>query len=203
MFQHQNNTYMKLFFSICTLVVAFALMAFTAADHNNIKIDTKATKLSWKAYKVTGDHWGSLRLQSGTLVEHGGSLVGGNFVIDMTTMTVDDIPADKGGKDLLGHLKSADFFDVDNNKTASFTITKIYPTGKPGDYRITGDMTIKNIKKEIKFNANYANGKGQATLKLDRTDFNVRYGSGSFFDNLGDKAIYDEFDLTVDLVAAK
>ncbi|MBP9193392.1 MAG: YceI family protein, partial [Saprospiraceae bacterium] len=97
-------------------------------------------------------------------------------------------------------LKSDDFFGVAQFPEAKLDITKVISRGKPGEYKVVAKITIKNMTKEVKFDAMVANGKATATIKLDRTDFDVRYGSGSFFDNLGDKTIYDEFDLTVSLV---
>jgi polyisoprenoid-binding protein YceI len=133
-------------------------------------------------------------------------LSGGEFAIDMATIKATDITGGMAEK-LEGHLKSADFFGVEAHPTAKFVITKVVSRGTPGDYRITGDITIKEKTEEIKFNAKVTEADGiytaTADLKLDRTDFDVRYGSGSFIDNLGDKTIYDEFDLGIKLVTSK
>ncbi len=145
-------------------------------------------------------------MKSGDLEFNGDQLTGGSFAIDMTSITVTDLTGEYKGK-LEGHLKSKDFFGVEKHPTATFEITRVIPKGTPGDYKVIGNMTIKNITKEIKFFANVKNVNGQkvatADLTIDRSDFDVRYGSGSFFDNLGDKTIYDEFDLSVELVAGK
>ena len=112
-----------------------------------------------------------------------------------------------GAKKLEGHLKSDDFFGVANHPTASFVITKVAPRGTEGSYKVTGDITIKGTTKEIRFNTQLTEEMGHtvavADLELDRTDFGLRYGSGSFFDNLGDKTIYDEFELSIRLVTGE
>ena len=118
----------------------------------------------------------------------------------MTTIACTDLEGEWKEK-LEGHLKSDDFFGVNNFPVAKFEITKVAAKGTPGDYKITGNLTIKETTKEIKFYANVSQDGGKnvakADIKIDRSEFNVRYGSGSFFDNLGDKTIYDEFDLSI------
>ena len=134
-----------------------------------------------------------------------GQLVGGIFTIDMTTIACLDLSGEYQGK-LEGHLKSDDFFGVEKYPTATFVITKAVPQG-PGKYKVIGNMTIKDKTEEVQFNASVEERDGKvtasATITLDRSKYDVRYGSGSFFDNLGDKTIYDDFDLTVNLVASK
>ena len=169
-----------------------------------LKVNTGESQLQWKAYKVTGAHEGTIVIKDGELEMEDGVLTGGNFAIDMSTINCTDLEGEWKGK-LEGHLRSPDFFAVEKFPTATFKITNVVPKGTPGDYKVTGDLTIKGITNEIKFYTNIAekDGKVMATsdIKVDRSDFNVRYGSGSFFDNLGDKTVYDEFDLEVTLVA--
>jgi len=100
---------------------------------------------------------------------------------------------------LKGHLASPDFFSVEDHPKATFVITRVAPRGTTGEYKVTEDMTIKDLTKEIRFNSNVAAGRATASIELDRTDYNVKYGYGSFFSNLGDKTIYDEFTLAVEL----
>jgi polyisoprenoid-binding protein YceI len=124
----------------------------------------------------------------------------------MTSITDTDI-ADAGtNAKLVGHLKSDDFFGVAKHPTASFVITNVVSRGKAGEYKLIGDITVKGTTKEIRFNAtiNQAGDtvSGNAEIVLDRTDFDVRYGSGSFFEDLGDKTIYDEFTLKLTIVGA-
>ncbi len=192
----------KLFGFLLTLVLIGS--AFTEpATKATYKANTSKSKILWKGYKVTGSHEGTLNLKNGELTYTDGQLSGGSFDIDMTTLNCTDL--DGGGKTKLeGHLKSPDFFDVANHPSASFVITKVVSRGTPGDYKIVGNLTIKETTKEIKFLTKISddgNGKtAEATTTIDRSDFNVRYGSGSFFDNLGDRTIYDDFDLTINLV---
>ena len=187
----------KLFF---LPLLAFIAFAFTTIS--TYSVDTSNSEVKWTASKVTGTHTGTVKLQSGDLQMEDGQLVGGSFVIDMTTIDCTDLQGEWKDK-LVGHLKSPDFFGVDTYPTAKFVVTRAYPTDTKGNYRVIGNITIKETTKEIKFDAAVGElgGKPTATAKitLDRTDFDVRYGSGSFFDDLGDKTIYDEFDLEVTL----
>jgi polyisoprenoid-binding protein YceI len=194
---------MKNTLAMLTLVAAITL-AFTLPKEV-LKVDTGASYINWKGYKVTGQHNGKVKLKGGSLTYDNGKLTGGNFEIDMTSITCEDLQGG-GAQKLVGHLKSDDFFGVEKYPTAKFVITKV-AEAKPGEYRVKGDLTIKNTTKPVSFNALVTEKEGKkvatATIKLDRSEYDVRFGSGTFFDNLGDKTIYDEFDLEVNLVAAK
>lgn len=192
------------------LFVVFALtsLAFTnpASEMVNMSVDTDASFIKWTASKVTGTHYGKVKLKEGSLEFTDGRLTGGSFVADMTSITVEDLTGGSKEK-LTGHLKSDDFFSVENHPTAEFVITNVISRGKPGDYRVTGEITIKGYTEEVKFNTvlteSEDNWSGKADIALDRTDFDIRFRSGTFFQNLGDKTIYDEFNLEVNLVAIK
>lgn len=156
------------------------------------------SNINWKGYKVTGSHEGNIKFKSGTLTFNGQALNGGELLVDMNSIDCTDMQG--GGKAKLeGHLKSDDFFGVAAHPTASIKFTKVVSRGTEGEFKVTANITIKNITKEIKFNATAKDGMATANIKLDRSDFDIKYGSGSFFDNLGDKTIYDEFDLAVTL----
>lgn len=163
-------------------------------------VDVKASSITWKGYKVTGEHTGKVSLKSADLTMSGDVITGGTFVIDMGSITCTDLQGDMAGK-LVGHLKSDDFFGVEKFPTATLKITKSIATDSKGGYRMVGDLTIKGTTKPVKFNALVKNEGGKkvavADIKIDRSEYDVRYGSGSFFDSLGDKTIYDEFDLNV------
>ena len=187
-------------------IFAFALLATFALFSFNISIesasvDTEKSVINWKGYKVTGEHFGTINLKNGELKMEDGKLVGGGFEVDMTSIKVTDSEG-KWAEKLEGHLKSGDFFGVENHPTAKFVITKVSAKGTPNDYKVTGDLTIKETTKEIRFYTHLSEDGKTATadIKIDRTDYNVQYGSGNFFENLGDKTIYDEFDLNVNLV---
>ncbi len=197
---------MKNAFAILSLFAIVSLVTIAATvPVQPANVDTKSSYITWKGYKVTGSHFGKVMLKSGSLDFNNGKLTGGSFEIDMTTITCEDMQGG-GAQKLVGHLKSDDFFGVEKYPTAKFVITKA-AEAKPGEYRIKGDLTIKSTTKPISFDAKMVEKDGNkvatATIKIDRSEFDVRYGSGSFFDNLGDKTIYDEFDLEVNLVVAK
>ena len=183
-------------------LLLFASLLFSAALVT-VQVDTDASQVIWKGYKVTGSHEGTIDIKSGNLSFDDGVLTGGSFTIDMPTLHATDLEGDYAAK-LDGHLKSDDFFGVNNYPEAKLNITNVASRGTAGEYRVTGDLTIKNTTKPVKFNTvvKEEGGKYVATadIKIDRTEYNVRYGSGSFFDNLGDKTIYDEFDLSIRLV---
>ena len=161
------------------------------------EVKTESSTLTWKGYKVTGSHTGTIGIQSGHLEFDGDKLVGGEFVVDMPTLISTDLSG--GGKTKLeGHLKSDDFFGVEKFPTSKLVFTKVKATGKNA-YKVTGDMTIKGITKKVTFEVSIFGSKATADLTIDRSEFDVRYGSGSFFDNLGDKTIYDEFKIVADL----
>jgi polyisoprenoid-binding protein YceI len=169
-------------------------------------VDITKSKIEWVGRKVTGQHKGELKIASGSLNANGKALASGNFAMDMNSMTCTDLDATNGGK-LLGHLKSDDFFSVQKNPTSKFVITKITAAGSE-KVNITGDLTIKGITKSVTFPASVkqqgsfivavANG-----VKINRTQFDIKYGSKSFIDGIGDKAIDDEFELNINLVAKK
>ncbi len=184
----------------------FTTLFFAAAVTVSISVDTEASQVTWKGYKVTGSHEGTIAVKEGNFDFTDGVLSGGSFSIDMTSLKATDITGGTAAK-LEGHLKSAEFFGVEKFPTASFVITKVVSRGTPGDYRVTGDLTIKEKTQTLRFNTKVSEEMGKyvakADLTIDRTDFDVRYGSGSFFDNLGDRTIYDEFDLGITLVTKK
>lgn len=187
-------------------VVALIALTATSTFAEEFKVDTKASQVKWTGEKVTGEHWGYVSLKSGSLQVENGKLADGEFTTDMTSITVKDLEPGEWHDKLLGHLKSDDFFSVDKHKEASFDIRIIKDLGN-NKVKITGDLTIKGIKKQISFEANYKiQGNkitAEAVMAVDRTRYDIKYGSGSFFDSLGDKTIYDEFTLNIKLVADK
>ncbi|APA63430.1 lipid-binding protein [Maribacter sp. 1_2014MBL_MicDiv] len=179
-------------------VFGFSATATTPIDGEKKEVKVSESKVTWKGYKVTGSHDGNINLKSGHLEMKGKKLVGGEFVVDMTSIVVTDLEAGKGKEKLEGHLKSADFFGVESNPTSKLVFTSVKPMND-NSYTVTGDLTIKGITKPVTLVVSMFENKASATLKIDRTKYDIKYGSGSFFDNLGDKAIYDDFDLVVDL----
>ena len=117
----------------------------------------------------------------------------------MTTMTNADLPEGIGNK-LMGHLKSDDFFSVGTYPNASLVIASATPF-VDGQSTVEATLTIKGISKQVSFDVSRKGQAYDAQLVIDRAQFDVRYGSGSFFDNLGDDAILDEMTFEVHLEA--
>ena len=183
------------------LSLALALVFTVTAIANPIDGEKKAVKaetsnVTWKAYKVTGSHTGTINIKSGMLEFDGSKLIGGEFVVDMTTINTTDLEGGAKGK-LDGHLNSDDFFATAANPTSTLVFTDVEASGK-NSYSVTGNLTIKGITKPVTFDVSVYGSKATATLKVDRTNYDVKYGS-TLFGAAADKAIYDEFDLVVDL----
>ena len=194
--------------SLKVLTLLFATVvatAFTLPEKETVtyNVNTEQSEINWKGEKVTGEHIGTIALQEGALTLEDGALTGGSFTIDMNSITNSDLEGENKGK-LEGHLKSDDFFGVATYPTATLTITSVEPQGE-NQYEVTGDLTIKEKTHEITFPATVTAQGNQITAEADitvnRAKYDVRYGSDSFFDNLGDKVIYDDFYLQVSLVA--
>jgi len=179
------------------LIIATITFAFTTIEDGKKEVKVETSSVTWKGYKVTGSHAGSIALKQGSLDFKDGKLAGGEFVIDMTTIENTDMEGEYKAK-LEGHLKSDDFFGVATYPTAKLVFNTVKSTGK-NSYEVTADLTIKDKTNPVTFDMSIYGNKATANIKIDRTDYEVRYGSASFFDNLQDKAIYDEFDLITDL----
>ena len=178
-------------------IVALVTVSFTTIHSEKKEIKTDKSKLTWKGYKFTGSHYGTVDIKSGSLTFEHDKLIGGEFVVDMSTLVSTDLEGGMKGK-LEGHLKSDDFFGVEAHPTASLVFTKVTASGKNA-YSVTGDLTIKGKTNPITFTMAVYGSKANATLKIDRSKYDVKYGSTSFADIVKDKVIYDEFDLVADL----
>lgn len=159
--------------------------------------DTSKTTLGWLGEKVTGQHNGTIKLQSGWLNYRDNKIVSGEFIIDMSSIK------DAGNNSRLeGHLKSDDFFGVVKFPTAKLVLTGS-ESFENGTALVKGTLTIKGISNPIEFKSSILKrDEGlwfYSNIIVDRTKYDVKYGSGSFFNNLGDKVIYDEFKLKVAL----
>ncbi|SEK18143.1 YceI family protein [Parapedobacter koreensis] len=183
-----------------------AFYAFTRPAADVFKVDASKSKIGWIGYNVAGGkHTGEIGVSQGSLAFDGNTLVSGSFTVDINSISVTDLTGDRATR-LETHLKSEDFFDAPKFGTAVFKVTKISGTGS--NLSITGDLTIKGITKPITFPATvhqsgstvHATAKG---IKIDRTQFDIKYRSGNFFSGLGDRAISDEFQLDIEIVAAK
>jgi polyisoprenoid-binding protein YceI len=176
------------------LVVVLSTLSVTAQTK---KVDATKSTVNWVGKKVTGQHEGTVNLKAGTLVFKGKKLTGGTFNVDMTSLTATDLTGEYQGK-LNGHLKSEDFFGTEKFPTATLVFKKVVAKAT-NVYTVTGDLTIKGKTNPITFDLATTKDTAATSLKIDRTKYDIKYGSGSFFDNLGDKAISDEFDLAVAL----
>ncbi|RZJ34448.1 MAG: YceI family protein [Flavobacterium sp.] len=177
------------------LLVAFGTVNATAQVK---KINAKASKIEWTGKKVTGQHEGTVNFSEGYMTFRGNTPTGGQFKVDMTSLTATDVQGATKDK-LNGHLKSEDFFGTEKFPEAQLIIRSVTPKGGTV-YTITGDLTIKNITNPVTFDIVMKGNTAIANVKVDRTKYDIKYGSGSFFDNLGDKAISDEFEAKVTLV---
>ncbi len=183
---------------IATLALGLITFAGVAAP-KVVNVNKSASSIAWLAKKVTGEHNGTVGISAGALNVNGNKLIGGNFTIDLKTIKALDITDPGYNQKFIGHITSGDFFEVEKFPTASFVITKV------AGNQVTGNLTVKGITKSITCPAEIAVKGGKVTAKanitIDRTDFNIKYGSKKFFDSIGDKAIYDDFALTVSLVS--
>ena len=189
---------MKILFNLFIVSLISTSIWATDVIKTSKTVNTSESKVAWEGKKITGKHNGLVSIESGTLDFEDGSLTGGTIVMDMTSMTVEDLEGEWGQK-LLGHLQSDDFFGIESHPTATLVI-KTVARKESGEYGITGDITIKGTTKPVSFDANMSESGATAQIVIDRTDFDIRYGSGKFFDNLGDKTIYDDFTLDINLV---
>lgn len=170
------------------------------------KVDASKSVLNWNAKKVTGEHMGTVKFNDGGLTFDGAKLTGGQFKFDMNSIVCTDLTDAGYNAKLIGHLKSEDFFSTAKHPTSTFKITKVTPRGTNA-YDVTGDMTIKGITNAVTFpvtvKQNATTVEADGKVKLDRTKYDIKYGSKSFFEGIGDKAIYDEFDIELKMVANK
>lgn len=177
---------------------------------NTYTADPARSELAWTGSKTLVANYedsGTVDLADGALVVEDGEIVSGEFTIDTTTIVGEETSNEEMGVDrLTQHLRSEDFFDVENYPTATFAITDVAAADEPHTYNVTGDLTIKGTTNEVTFPAEiYLDDAGNlvadATIEIDRTLYDVRFGSDRFFDNLGDNVIDDTFVLDVYLVA--
>jgi len=190
------------FLGLMVMLLGFSV-TMNAAEY---VVDKTASKVKWEAKKVTGQHNGSISFANGSIVATGNKISGGSFVIDMKSLSNEDI-TDAGMKaKLMGHLASDDFFSIEKFPESKMVIKKV--TAVSGDeFKFLVDLTIKGITNPVEFNAKVtASGdklSADGVITVNRTLYGIKYGSGSFFQGLGDKVIYDDFTLAFSVVAQK
>ena len=177
-------------------------------EPNRMSVSPTSSSVTWEGKKVTGSHSGDIQVQSGFITAEKGLITGATFIIDMKTINTLDLEG--GGKESLdGHLKSDDFFGVAQFPTAQFELTSINPLRSTDgmNFAANGTVTIKGRTEEVSFPVKVEMGNDAASISgeitLDRSKFDVRFRSKSFFDvaELGDKLIYDEFTIGFELKA--
>lgn len=175
----------------------------------NLSVDTSASSISWLGSKpVGGSHDGTISIKEGSLTIDGDSLVSGNFVIDMKSIKNNDLGDEATKQQLVGHLESADFFDVATYPESSFAITKAEKiAGNDSiNYMISGNLKMKDAEKNISFGAKITKENDQykavsVPFTIDRTQWNVKYNSKSVFAGLKDNIINDDIQLQITVVA--
>lgn len=185
-----------------SLVLSIVLLTSIQSFSQKVNADPVKSKIHWTGKKIVGNsHNGELKLKSGVLELKKDQITNGSFVVDMNSMTNLDLEDKDYNAKLIGHLKSDDFFSVEKYPTATFNVKKStkFTNGKA---TVTGDITIKGTTKLVTAVVTKVSDNTYTTrLELDRSQFDVRYGSNSFFDNLGDKAIDNIFVLDITIVA--
>ena len=171
-------------------------------------LDAKKCKLDWAGKGASKQHVGTVDVKSGNLQVDTKQIKSGFFYIDMKTIKNTDVKDEGFNKQLVDHLKSDDFFNSNKFTQATFKITKATRLDVPEgqiNYQIVGDLTIKGVTKSVEFPALVTFGKKKITAKadfsIDRTQWGVKYNSGNFFKDLGDKLIDDKIDFKVYLEA--
>jgi polyisoprenoid-binding protein YceI len=193
------------------LTLIFALTSLVALAQNKPLTTTytvapEKTQVEWTGKKVTGQHQGKIQVKKGNLVFTGDELTGGEIIVDMNSMTVTDLTDKETADKFIGHMKAPDFFDTSKYPEAKLVIKKTSKT-KNG-LQVTGDLTMVGKTHPVTFTAEEwkktpEKVSAKANITLDRTKWGLKYGSGQFFKGLGDKMIYDDFTLAIDLLAIK
>lgn len=176
-------------------ILVTVLLTYGNIQSQTKKIDLTKSKITWTGKKITGEHQGTIDFKEGYLIMKDNTITGGRFVADMTTLNNTD-QTGKPKLNLEGHLKSDDFFGTQNFPTATLVFKTIQNKGKD-NYSITADLTIKGVTKPTKFDLTLKDDSATAKLTVDRTKYDIKYGSGSYFEDLGDKTIYNDFELEV------
>ncbi|WP_031529634.1 YceI family protein [Dyadobacter crusticola] len=166
-------------------------------------IQPSSSTVNWTGKKVLGLHTGSIDIAEGYLELTNGEVKAGEISIDMASLTITDIDDIQTHEEFKAHLYSSDFFAIDQFSTARLVLSHSLAMSGT-QYRLSGLLTIKDITHPISFDGTieelteYLLARGE--LIIDRTLYNIRYGSGKFIDNLGDKLIYDQFVLQFKIV---
>ena len=163
-------------------------------------VDTENSIINWTGKKLASSHEGTLNILSGEIVMNGDDILSGKIEVDMASILNTDLEDEKSKNKLTSHLKNEDFFNIKEYPTSTLILNNVEKYVN-SNYSFTGDLTIKGITNSVDFTGTVENNgvRYSANIKLifDRTLWNIKYGSGKFFENLGDKMILDDIDLNI------
>ena len=177
------------------LIISFLLIKLELFSQE-YGIDLEKSKIKWTGKEITTrSHYGTLKFVEGE-IKFQPEAVTGKVVVDMESLSVDDLTGGSKAR-LEGHLRSDDFFSVSSHKSSTIEVTSSKKNGD--DFDIDGVLTIKGISHPISFVLSVDNKVATSKLTFDRSKYDVRFRSGTFFENLGDKLILDDIELEVEL----
>jgi polyisoprenoid-binding protein YceI len=168
------------------------------ASDASYTINPDQSIIVWTGREVTtSKHFGNIYFASGQFEVKSGLISSGEFVVDMTTIDNQDLPEERRPR-LEAHLKSDDFFSVESYPTALLSILSSESMSE-GKWLVSGELTIKTFTHPVEFEMLNSNDGWKANLVFDRSKYEVKFRSGTFFENLGDKLIYDDIELAINL----
>lgn len=187
-------------------------VAVSETTGNDFEVDTTSSKIEWKGFKPTGTHFGTVSIDEGTFTITNGEIESGMFIIDMNSIAVNDLEGDKKSN-LENHLmgtvegKEGDFFNVTEYPTATFEVTE-FTKAEDGKTMLSGNLNLKGKKNNITIPVSVNENAESVMIEsepftIDRTKWEVNYGSKSVFDNLGDNFINDDIELKIMVSANK
>lgn len=186
--------------TLSLIACMFFMTAFNPIKDDIYTVDVERSTIEWSAKKVGGGHAGTIKIAGGNLIYTGKALKSGSFQMNMSSITSDNAR-------VTNHLKSDDFFSTEKNPMSKFEITKVTSAGADR-LNITGNLSIKGFTHPVTFPASVKQQKGilvavASGIRVDRTKYDIKFRSKTFFGDIGDKAIDDEFELSINLTAKK
>ena len=177
------------------LIISFLLINFELFSQG-YGIDLEKSKIKWTGKEITtSSHYGTLKFVEGE-INIQPDAVSGKVIVDMESLSVDDLTGGSKAR-LEGHLRSDDFFSVSSHKSSTIEVKSSKKNGD--DFDVDGVLTIKGISHPISFVLSVDENIATSKLTFDRSKYDVRFRSGTFFENLGDKLIVDDIELEVEL----
>ena len=188
--------------AFCFLIFFFSTISIIAQE--NYRVNTEISSIEWIGRKVTGQHQGVIQLKKGSYIFENGIIKKAEFIINMMSIKITDIEDQDQNDKLQNILVSSNFFAVKENPTGKLSILKSEKIST-GKLNVFAELEIKGISKRIEFEVTLLKDGNKMVaigeVDIDRTAYGIRYGSGSFFDNLGDKAIKDLFTIKFKVAA--